>query len=135
MDKMLVCGSVVLVCSLAAASGPSAVSHGKYIADEIARCADCHTPMTQNGELDKTRWLKGTKLTFQSLTPVPGWRDTAPDITPAGKLWSYYGEAGFVKFLETAELPDGMKAGPPMPDFHLNPGDARAVVEYLKTLK
>ncbi len=91
--------------------------------------------MTPNGELDKTHWLKGTKLTFQPLAPVPGWRDTAPDITPSGALWSHYGEAGILKFLETAELPDGMKAGPPMPDFHLNARDARAVVEYLKTLK
>jgi hypothetical protein len=40
-----------------------------------------------------------------------------------------------VKFLETGAWPDGDKADPPMPEFHLHARDAKAVVDYLKTLQ
>jgi len=113
----------------------STVQHGRYLVENLGGCGDCHSPTLQNGEPDKTHWLKGAMLVFQPIQPIPHWKAASPDITPTGPKWQKWGEAGFVKFLETGAWPDGDKADPPMPAFHLNSSDARAIVAYLKTLK
>jgi len=128
----------VFVVLMFAANGRAAdgdAAYGKYLAENLGGCVDCHTPMLENGEFDKTHWLKGAMLTFQPIHPIPHWKAASPDITPSGEKWKKWGEAGFVKFLETAQWPDGDKADPPMPPFKLNAHDAKALVAYLKTLK
>jgi hypothetical protein len=35
------------------------LAKGKYLVEEIAKCQDCHTAKTANGEPDKDKWLKG----------------------------------------------------------------------------
>ena len=111
------------------------VEYGRYLVENLGGCADCHTPTLENGALDKTHWLKGAALVFQPIHPIPHWKAASPDITPSGPKWKKWGEAGFVKFLETAQWPDGDKADPPMPPFHLHARDAQAIVAYLKTLQ
>ena len=68
-------------------AGESQVERGKYLVEDVAKCADCHTPHLPTGEPDKNNWLKGAKLAFAPLAPIPGWRATAPDITPSGRVW------------------------------------------------
>ena len=130
--------AVTVVCMGAAlgycASSDEAV-RGKYLVEEVAKCQDCHTPRTENGEFDRTKWLKGAALDIQPIHEMKGWHKTAPDITAGGRLWERWGEAGLTKFLETGLGPRGNKADPPMPTYKLRPDDAKAIVEYLKTLK
>jgi mono/diheme cytochrome c family protein len=111
------------------------VAYGKYLVEEVAKCQDCHTQKLENGELDKTRWLKGATLDFQPVNPVPRWHKTSPDITPAGRLWQRWGEPALLKYMQTGLTPKGTPADPPMPAYKLSQKDAEAVVEYLKTLK
>jgi mono/diheme cytochrome c family protein len=113
----------------------SGVEYGRYLVENLGGCVDCHTPMLENGQFDKAHWLKGAMLNFQPTGTVPHWKAMSPDITPSGPKWKKWGEAGFVKFLETAAWPDGDTADPPMPAFHLHASDATAIVDYLKTLK
>jgi mono/diheme cytochrome c family protein len=112
-----------------------AVERGRYLVEEVAKCYDCHTPRTENGEMDRTRWLKGAVLHFQPIQPIPGWHKTAPDLTPAGRLFQKWGEENLFKYLTTGLNPAGKPAGPPMPTYKLAPEDARAIIEYLKSLK
>ena len=56
------------------------VAHGEYLVKDIGQCADCHTPMNDKGEFVQDKWLQGTKLTFTSTVPVPGWADTSVNI-------------------------------------------------------
>jgi mono/diheme cytochrome c family protein len=135
MRKTLWCGLVVLLFGATAVAAESNVEYGRYLVENLGGCVDCHTPQLPNGEYDKTHWLKGAMLSFQPIHPIPHWKAASPDITPSGPKWKKWGEAGFVKFLETAAWPDGDKADPPMPPFRLNAHDARAIVDYLKTLK
>ncbi len=58
-----------------------------------------------------------------------------PDLTPGSRLFTRWGEAGIVKFLNTGLNPGGKPADRPMPSYKLSKDDAEALVEYLKTLK
>ena len=126
---------------LAAASGlvllgqDDKVARGKYLAEEVARCEDCHTPRLMTGELVKSAWLKGATLDFAPVTQTQGWRQKSPDITSTSALWSRWGDDGMTAFLETGKNPRGTKAGAPMPTYNLSHEDATAIVAYLKSLK
>jgi len=126
------------VLTLAAAGRLSAqdanLQRGKYLVEEVARCQDCHTPKTESGEPDKSKWLKGGKLIVAPLTPIPRWHATAPDLTSTSALWQRWGDEGLTKFLETASNPRGGKADVPMPAYTLKHEDAVAIVTYLKSL-
>ena len=111
------------------------VAWGKYLVEEVAKCQDCHTPKLPGGELDRSKWLKGAVLDFQPIEPVKGWHKTSPDLTPAGRLWTKWGEPAILKYLQTGIAPNGRPADPPMPAYKLRPQDAEAVVAYLKTIK
>jgi mono/diheme cytochrome c family protein len=129
----------LLLCCLAAsvmfAADGDSVAKGKYLVEEIGRCQECHTPRTETGELDKSKWLKGATLDFAPMHEVKGWHKTSPDLTGGGSLMARWKEAGLVKFLETGKNPRGNPADPPMPAYNLTHADAQAIVDYLKTLQ
>jgi mono/diheme cytochrome c family protein len=108
---------------------------GKYLAEEVAKCHDCHTPSTASGELDKSKYMKGKTMEVQPIGEILRWHKTSPDITPSGKLWAKWGgEEAMRKYLITGLTPSGRPAGPPMPTYKLKPEDAEAIVEFLKAL-
>jgi mono/diheme cytochrome c family protein len=122
-----------------AAQSPKAnaakVERGRYLAVEIGKCQECHTPRLETGEHDQERWFKGAVLDFAPLKEVKGWHKTSPDLTPNGKLWAKWGEPALIKYLQTGLTPKGTPAEPPMPTYKLTAADAEAIVAYLKTLK
>lgn len=122
-------------CSAAVFSQSDKVERGKYLAEEIARCQECHTPRLPDGQFDRSKWLKGMVLHVQPIEPVKGWHKTSPDLTSAGRLWQKWGEKGLVHFLETGLGPSGNRADPPMPVYTMKREDAECIVEYLKSLK
>ena len=38
------------------------IARGKYIVEGLAICGMCHTPRTDSGEIDQSRWLDGASL-------------------------------------------------------------------------
>lgn len=130
---LAICASAVLPALLGA--DDASVARGKYLVDDVARCGMCHTLADASGQPDATKYLKGGPLSMQPLQTVERWHKTAPDITSTSRLWQRWGDAGFVKFLETAAGPTGNKADPPMPPYKLSHEDAQAIVDYLKSLK
>ena len=127
----LLCATALV--SVAADSDLAAA--GKYLVEEVGKCQACHTPRTEAGELDTAKWLKGATLDFAPTHEMKGWHKTSPDLTSSGRLFTRWGEAGLVKFLETGAGPTGHPADPPMPAYKLKHADAEAIVAYLKTLK
>jgi mono/diheme cytochrome c family protein len=121
-----------LACS--AAQG-DAVSYGKYLVEEVAKCGDCHTPRKATGEFDEEKRLKGAPLDAPANCDVKNWAKVAPDLTSSGRLFSKWGERGMMKYLETGLNPQGTTSHPPMPAYKLRPHDAEAIVAYLRTLK
>jgi len=123
---------VVVLIALPATSraqSKAQVERGKYLAIEVARCGDCHTPMNEKGEPVQARWLKGTALAFKPTSPMPSWADRSPNIAglPGWK------QADAVKFFMTGKYL-GQSPRPPMPEYHLTKPDAEAIVGYLRSL-
>lgn len=129
---LLVAGGAALVAQSTAADPK--LERGRYLAEEVARCQDCHSPRADSGQLDKERWMKGAVLDFAPLKPVEGWHKTAPDLTSTSRLWQRWGVEGMLKFLTTGLNPKGGAADPPMPAYKLKQEDAEAMVAYLKSL-
>jgi mono/diheme cytochrome c family protein len=112
----------------------AALSRGKYLVEEIARCQDCHTAKTAGGEADTAKWLKGGALAIKPANEGGRWHASTPDITSTSNLWQRWGVDGLVKFLETGKNPRGGAADAPMPAYKMQHDDAVAVVTYLKSL-
>jgi cytochrome c553 len=109
------------------------IKHGDYLVNEVAGCSHCHTPHDAKGQPDRSRWLQGATLGIAPKEKTKHWAQKSPDIT-AGGLAGKWSEDQMIKFFTTGVNPDGEKPTPPMPAFHLNARDARAVTLYLKSL-
>ncbi len=118
-----------------ASSADDLVEWGRYLAIEVGKCLECHTPKLPDGKLDKSKWFKGAEVEVTPINPIPNWHKTSPDLTPSGRLWKRWGEENLKKYLITGLTPNGKPAGPPMPTYTLKPRDAEAIVEFLKSFK
>ncbi len=101
---------------------------GRYIAEALAHCGECHTPRNALGGMDKGRWLAGA--------PNPSGRGTIPNITPGGLDWA---EADIATYLTTGMTPEFDSVGGHMAhvvdNFAALPPDwAAAVAAYLKAV-
>jgi mono/diheme cytochrome c family protein len=110
------------------------IERGRYLAT-IGGCGDCHTPGYFLGKPDLKRELGGSEVGFE--IPAVG-VFYGPNLTPDKETglgaWS---EADIIKALKTGVRPDGRQLVPVMPWpalAKLTPGDARAIVAYLKSL-
>ena len=90
-----------------------AETRGRYIAEALTHCGECHTPRNGLGISDTSRWLAGA--------PNPAGRGTIPNITPGGLDWS---ETDIAAYLRTGLTPDYDSAG----------GEMAVVVEELGRL-
>ena len=109
-------------------------NRGRYLADALVHCAECHTPRNMLGALKTKYWMAGTDDGPEGTAP--------PNITPdretgIGK-WS---EDDMVEALSSGMLPDGDEFGELMADVvehgtaKLTDGDRRAIAVYIRSLK
>lgn len=77
-----------------------ALVKGRYIAEALAHCGECHTPRNVTQGLDPTRWFAGA--------PNPSGRGNIPNITPAELSWDHF---DLTAYLETGFTPDFDSAG------------------------
>lgn len=103
-----------------------AEERGRYIAEALAHCGECHTPRDALGGLDTGRWLGGA--------PNPSGQGTIPNITPGKLSWS---EDEIVEYLTTGFTPEYDSVGGHMAHVvenmaRLPEDDRRAVAAYLK---
>jgi mono/diheme cytochrome c family protein len=116
--------------SSASSASSGDVARGKYIVEDVAVCSQCHTPRDASGNLDRSRWLQGGQVPYQSSRPDMDWPILAPRI--GGTLPA--NDADMVKLLTTGIWTNGNHLRLPMPQFRLDRSDAEAVVAYLKTV-
>jgi mono/diheme cytochrome c family protein len=101
---------------------------GRYIAEALAHCGECHTPRDMLGGMDTSRWLAGA--------PNPSGEGRIPNITPAKLTW----EVGdIVQYLTTGFTPEFDSVGGHMAHVvenmaRLPDADRQAVAEYLKAV-
>lgn len=68
---------------------------GRYIAEALAHCGECHTPRNLLGGMDTARWLGGA--------PNPSGEGRIPNITPAKLTW---GVGEIVEYLTSGFTPE-----------------------------
>jgi len=103
------------------------VERGRYIAEAMAHCGECHTPRNALGGLDTAKWLGGGVIDGTAKVP---------NVTPGGLDWS---EADILNYLTTGATPDFDFVGGAMAHVvdnmgHLPESDVRALVAYLKAV-
>jgi len=108
----------------------SDIARGKYLVEEVAKCAECHTPRDAQNQLDSERWLQGAPIWITSVKSAPIWADQAPTL--AG-FPGYSDKDGF-DILEKGIGADGEAIRPPMHIYHLKHEDAVAIIAYLRSL-
>ncbi|WP_341861396.1 cytochrome c [Gymnodinialimonas sp. 57CJ19] len=59
---------------------PDTAARGRYLAEALAHCGECHTPRNAIGALNRSAWLTGA--------PNPSGRGTIPALTPGELRWS-----------------------------------------------
>lgn len=100
-------------------------TRGRYLAEALAHCGECHTPRNMLGGMDTARWLGGA--------PNPSGEGRIPNITPAKLTWT---AADIVQYLTTGFTPDYDSVGGQMAHVvenmaRLPESDRRAVAEYI----
>jgi mono/diheme cytochrome c family protein len=98
---------------------------GRYIAEAMAHCGECHTPRTMLGGMDTARWLAGA--------PNPSGDGRIPNITPGKLGWT---APDIVQYLTTGFTPEYDSVGGHMVHVvenmaRLPESDRQAVAEYL----
>jgi mono/diheme cytochrome c family protein len=104
------------------------LARGRYLAEALGHCGECHTPRGRLGGLDPARWLAGA--------PDPVGDGRVPNITPGALDWS---EAEIVAYLTSGFTPDYDSAGGHMAlvvaNFaRLPEADRAAVAAYLRAV-
>jgi mono/diheme cytochrome c family protein len=104
------------------------IARGRYLAEALGHCGECHTPRNALGGLDTARWLAGA--------PNPSGQGTIPNITPGALDWS---EADIAGYLKTGFTPEYDSAGGHMADVvrnlsQLPDADLAAIAAYLKAV-
>ena len=104
------------------------IARGRYLAEALGHCGECHTPRNALGGLDTARWLAGA--------PNPSGRGTIPNITPGRLTWS---EADIAGYLKTGFTPEFDSAGGHMAEVvrnlsQLPDADLAAIAAYLKAV-
>ena len=103
-------------------------TRGRYIAEAMAHCGECHTPRNPIGGLRRGLWLSGA--------PDPSGKGTIPNITPGKLDWS---EDEIVEYLTSGFTPDFDTASRQMVHVvenmaRLPETDRQAIAAYLKVL-
>lgn len=110
------------------AAAEASVERGRYIANDLAMCVQCHSPRDRRGELIGDRLFDGAPLPVKSpFSGSPRWAFTAPNLRNAPG----YTESEFIDFLMSGKRPNGTEARGPMPPYRMNSDDAKAVYDYL----
>ncbi|WP_172295279.1 cytochrome c [Pseudoruegeria sp. HB172150] len=101
-------------------------TRGRYLAEALGHCGECHTPRNALGGLETTKWLSGA--------PNPAGRGSFPNITPGALDWS---EADLIEYFTSGFTPDFDSAGGHMALVvqnlaELPEEDRAAIAAYLK---
>jgi mono/diheme cytochrome c family protein len=120
----------------AAGSGPAEesrmpqgnVEHGRYLAEHVAMCVECHSERDGRGRiLDGAKFLGGN-IPF---TPPADWATRVP----RNKGLPGYTDAMAMRLLTQGSIGrDGQQLKLPMPRFRMTPQDAADVIAYLRSL-
>ena len=104
------------------------VEHGRYLAERVAMCVECHSERDAQGNI-----LEGGKFIGGNIPFVPP-ADWATRV-PRNRGLPGYTDAMAMRLLTQGSIGrDGRPLKPPMPRFRMAPQDAADVIAYLRSL-
>jgi mono/diheme cytochrome c family protein len=113
------------------AGDKSEIEPGRYVVEEVAKCAECHTPRDVNGDLKRDVWLQGAPIWITPVKPIRNEADQTPALAGFPSFTEEQGEG----VLEKGTGPQGEALRPPMHIYHMKHEDAKAIIAYLKSLR
>lgn len=128
---VVVCQSVTQQKKGIESVGKTNPEHGRYIAENVAMCVQCHTPREADGTLIRSRLFDGAPIPAGKPIQLHVWAEYAPRIAGLPQ----YSEEQMIKLLTTGIGKEGKPLRSPMPTFKLSLQDARDVVAYLQLVQ
>jgi mono/diheme cytochrome c family protein len=103
-------------------------TRGRYLAEALVHCGECHTPRDALGGLKRDAWFAGA--------PNPSGKGRIPNITPAALDWS---QSDLVAYFTSGLTPDYDSAGGNMAEVvrnlaQLPESDRAAIAAYLEAV-
>ena len=123
-------GSLDVARAAKQAQEKSEIERGRYLVEEVAKCAECHTPRDANGNLIQSQWLQGAPIWILPVRPIQNWAERAPALAGFPSFTEEEGE----RVLEQGIGPEGEPLRPPMHIYHMSHEDAKAIIAYLRSL-
>jgi len=109
---------------------PGNVAHGRYLAEHVAMCIECHSGRDAQGNILETELFFGGPIPF-----APPWPNDWATRAPRNRGLPGYTDAQAMRLLtEGAIGRDGKPLRPPMPRFRMTPQDASDVIAFLRSL-
>ena len=109
------------------------VEHGRYLAEQVAMCVECHSGRDERGNiLDSERYM-GAPIPIPSGPP---WARDWALSAPPNKGLRGYDDAQAMRLLTEGSIGrDGTQLKLPMPRFRMTREDAADVIAYLRSLQ
>jgi len=109
---------------------PGNIAHGRYLAEQVAMCVQCHSGRDAQGNIIDSELFLGGPIPF-----APAWPNDWANRAPRNKgLPGYTDEQALRLLTEGAIGRDGRQLRPPMPRFHMTTQDAADVIAFLRSL-
>jgi hypothetical protein len=107
---------------------PGNIEHGRYLAEHVAMCIECHSGRDANGNIIPGQEFEGGPIPFK---PPEGWATRVPRNKG---LPGYSDEQALRLLTQGAIGRDGRQLALPMPRFRMTPQDAADVIAFLRSL-
>jgi hypothetical protein len=105
--------------------------HGRYLAERVAFCIECHSPRDEQGQIIGGQEYTGAPVWF-TLPWRTNWADRTPRIRG---LPGYTPELAIRLLTQGAVDRQGQQLRPPMPRFRMTDQDAADVYAFLTSLE
>lgn len=112
-------------------AGRTELARGRYLAEAVGHCAECHTPRDAFGGLQRSAWLGGG--------PGPDGEGRVPNITSHEDGLAQWSERDIVRYLRSGFTPEYDTVGGSMAKVQeniarLSDDDLAAIAAYLKAV-
>ena len=106
-------------------------AHGRYLAEHVAMCVECHSERDAAGTI-----IPGRKYMGGPIPTRPGWAQEWADRAPRNAGLPGYDDAAALRLLTQGAIArDGRQLMPPMPRFRMTPEDAADVIAFLRSIQ
>ena len=106
------------------------VEHGRYLVENVAHCAECHSRRNEQGEILESERFMGGPIPFR-----PPWSNDWAMLAPRNRGLPGYSDEQAMRLLTQGAVDrEGNQLRPPMPRFRMTPQDAADVIAYMRSL-